>query len=120
MPKRLLSSSVLKWPSKERVLSDLNKWMKEVTKENPLILKIGYFGSCKEGNFGVGSDLDLVIIIKKTDTPFIYRAKNFDTSSFCVDVDLLVYTPEEWQKLKSSFKNRVEWIFERSSFSNKI
>jgi len=112
MPTRSLNSSVLKWPSKERIISDLNKWVKTL-KKNSSILKIGYFGSYAEGNFGVGSDLDIVIIIKETKTPFIYRAKDFDTTSFCVDVDLLVYTPEEWQKLKASFKNKVKWIFEK-------
>ena len=112
MPKRSLSLSVLKWPSKEKVISDLNKWVDNL-KKNSSILKIGYFGSYAEGNFGIGSDLDIVIIVEETKIPFIYRAKDFDTTSFCVDVDLLIYTLKEWQKLESSFKHKIKWIFER-------
>jgi len=108
---RLLSSSVLKWPSKKEVLTSLKTWAKNIKYRKPEVIKIGYFGSYAKGNYGVGSDLDLIIILKETNIPFIYRAKDFDTTSLPVCVDVLVYTEKEWKKISFSFKKDIIWLF---------
>jgi predicted nucleotidyltransferase len=113
MPVRSLNSSILKWPNKKEVLSYLKIWAKKIKNKKPEIIKIGYFGSYAKNNYGVGSDLDLVIILKETNIPFIYRAKEFDTTSLPTCVDVLIYTEKEWEKLSSSFKKYVIWLFSK-------
>jgi hypothetical protein len=49
----------------------------------------------------VGSDLDLVVIVKNSDQPFQRRAVTWDTVELPVPTDVLVYTEEEWQLLGS-------------------
>ncbi len=114
MPVRLLSSSVLKWPDKETVISALKSWAKEI-KKNKNILKVGYFGSYSTGNWGVGSDLDIIIVLKECDLPKIKRPLLFDTTQLPVPVDLLVFTEKELKKINSLafskvLKKEVKWI----------
>ncbi len=111
MPVRSLSSSVLKWPDRTTVSEALQRWVERETRRNPDILKIGYYGSYAKGNWGVGSDIDIIVILKKSNRPFIYRASEWDISSLPVHADLLVYTEEEWQHLclKSDFYKRLTY-----------
>jgi predicted nucleotidyltransferase len=79
---------------------------------------VGYFGSYARGDWGVGSDLDLVVVLSECDEPPLRRGLAFDTiSGFPVPVDLLVYTQDEWLRLgaeKSPFLQRlnaeVAWV----------
>ena len=68
----------------------------------------------------MGSDLDLVVIVDRTDLPFVRRALEWDTSALPVPTDLLVYTADEWHALLQSgsrfarvLRNETRWIFVR-------
>lgn len=57
------------------------------------------FGSYGTRNFGRNSDVDLMLVVK-TDKPFVERALDFtELMDLVPDMDLLVYTPLEFQKL---------------------
>lgn len=59
------------------------------------------FGSLArgEGSFRPDSDVDL-IVIKDVTSPFLQRADEFsDLYDLCPDLDLLVYTPQEFAQL---------------------
>jgi predicted nucleotidyltransferase len=57
------------------------------------------FGSAGSGAYTDESDVD-IIVIKETGTPFIERAREFDDIwDLAPAVDLLVYTPAEFEKL---------------------
>lgn len=99
MPVRSLSSSVLKWPDAEAVDQALRRWAEKVALDREEILQIGYFGSYARGDWGVGSDLDLIIILESCDQPFVRRSSEWDTVELPVPADVLVYTREEWQSL---------------------
>jgi predicted nucleotidyltransferase len=60
---------------------------------------LGYFGSYARGDWSVGSDLDLLIIVDDSRLPFERRAIEWDVTNLSVPVDLLVYTAKEWQAL---------------------
>jgi len=62
-------------------------------------IAIGYFGSYARGNAGVGSDLDVVIILQASDIPFNQRSQSWDFLSIPVPVEAQVYTQAEWQQL---------------------
>jgi len=64
MPVRSLSSSVLRWPDRLAVDQAVRAWAKEKAEERKEILQIGYFGSYARGDWGVGSDLDIIIILE--------------------------------------------------------
>lgn len=99
MPVRQLTSSVLKWPDAEMVSRELRRWTKDIVCERKDVLRIGYFGSYARGDWGVGSDLDLVIVVKSSSKPFERRAIEWDATSLPVPADVLVYTEEEWGSL---------------------
>jgi len=99
MPVRFLNSSVLKWPRLETVLSALAEWAVEVKQRRPELLRLGYFGSYARGDWGVGSDLDLVAVVETDARPFESRTIDWDFHGLPVAADLLVYTDHEWQTL---------------------
>jgi len=100
-------------------LEAAKRWARKVAQERPEVLRIGCFGSYARGDYGVGSDVDLLIIVARSDKPFIYRATDFDTSDLPVPADVLVYTQDEWKKLQQSgrFGERLKvetiWLYER-------
>lgn len=81
--------------------------------------RIGFFGSYARGDWGVGSDLDLVIVVESSKECFERRAAQWDTTSLPVPVDLQVYTEEEWRNLdrKRRFTKVLEeetvWVYQK-------
>ncbi len=119
MPVRSLRSSVLKWPDRAQVDAAVREWAAQVALSHPEAVRIGYFGSYARGDWGVGSDLDLVAIVAQSDLPFHRRASAWDLSDLPVPAELLVYTEEEWASLpeRSRFGRDLHeetvWIHER-------
>ncbi len=99
MPVRSLSSSVLKWPDAQTVDRALRHWAEKAVQNRTGVLQVGYFGSYARGDWGVGSDLDVIIIVESSQQPFEKRAVEWDTLELPVPTDVLVYTQEEWQSL---------------------
>lgn len=64
-------------------------------------MQIGYFGSYARGDLGVGSDLDLIVIVESSSMPMERRAAEWDTTELPVPADLLIYTKDEWQNMRS-------------------
>lgn len=121
MPVRLLSSSVLKWPDAETVDQALRRWAEKLARDREDILKIGYFGSYARGDWGVGSDLDLIIILERCDQPFVRRSSEWDTAELPVPADVLVYTKREWQSLSQqrrfhkTLTQETVWVYAKST-----
>ena len=59
--------------------------------------KPGGYGSYGRGTAGVGSDLDLLLILQRCDEPIWNRLRRWDTGSLPLACDLLVYSLEEWR-----------------------
>lgn len=99
MPIRLLNSPVLKWPDAETVWQAVRDWTEDLVRQHPEIVRVGLFGSYARGDWGVGSDIDAVIIVRETLVPFVERARQFDTYPLPLSTGLLVYTEAEWPKM---------------------
>ncbi len=96
MPVRSLGSPLLKWPDRATVEAALRAWAEEAAPGRPELERLGYFGSYARGDWGVGSDVDVVIIVRQAAAPFHERPAQWDMLRLPVPVDLLVYTPAEW------------------------
>jgi hypothetical protein len=99
MPVRSSTSSVLRWPDAHTVHQAAIRWARAAARRHPEVRRIGYFGSYARGDWGVGSDLDLVVIVEHSDQPFARRAAAWDTTDLPVPADLLTYTTAEWDAL---------------------
>lgn len=94
MPVRSLRSSTLRWPRRDEVFSALEAWVS--TLEVPGLLAVGVFGSYARGDYGVGSDLDLLIVLNSSALPFERRMALLPLENLPVPAEALVYTLEEW------------------------
>jgi predicted nucleotidyltransferase len=121
MPVRSSSSSVLRWPDRDAVDGAARAWARRQA-ERPDLEALGYFGSYARGDWGVGSDLDLVAILSRSDEPFERRALAWDLSQLPVPAEILVYTREEWARrlerggrFARVLETEVVWLLRRPS-----
>lgn len=121
MPVRSSNSSVLVWPTRAEVERAVRRWAADVAGRRQNLVGLGCFGSFARGDWGVGSDLDLVAIVRETETPFARRALDWDLTPLPVAADLLIYTVGEWKAIVASggrfgrmLADEVVWIVGRS------
>jgi len=109
----------MKWPDAQAVDRALREWAHAQAKHHPEILRVGYIGSYARGDWGVGSDLDVLLIVVQSDLPFEQRAAAWHVDTLPVPADLMVYTLDEWLRIPrdSRFAQAVQrearWVFER-------
>jgi predicted nucleotidyltransferase len=83
------------------------------------VLAIGYFGSYARGDWGVGSDIDLVVVKAVADEPFERRALAYDATGLPVPADVLVYGDDEWQRMLArggfarTVAGEIVWVVDR-------
>jgi len=95
-----------------RLESELIRFVDYIV-ENYSPQKIILFGSFAEGVSQLWSDIDLVVI-RETDERFLDRSKEILSSLMPkVGLDLLIYTPEEFEKLCQERKFFSETIVGR-------
>lgn len=99
MPVRSLTSSTLKWPDAQAVHEAVRALARRLAGAHPELRRLGYFGSYARGDWGVGSDVDLLAIVEHSDRPFAERRLDFALEGLPVPADLLVYTAQEWEAL---------------------
>jgi len=102
------------------VQSALDAWAEVAAAQHPELLRLGCFGSFARGDWGMGSDLDLVAVIDSNDKPFERRSVDWDLNGLPVPADLLVYTREEWERLQQdggrfaeTMAGETTWLFFR-------
>ncbi len=96
MPVRSSSSPVLRWPDLTAVHTALVSWARSAASRDARVARVGYFGSYAHGAWGVGSDLDVVLVVRDADLPFAERAAQWDLTALPVPAEALVYTGDEW------------------------
>jgi uncharacterized protein len=119
MPVRSLTSSVLKWPDARTVDAAARRWAESVVALHPEVERVGYFGSYARGDWGPGSDLDLILILDGSEEVFERRPVGWDITGLPVPADVLVYTEREWESLaqRGRFHETVTreavWVYSR-------
>ena len=117
MPVPSPSGSVRRWPAAAEVLEQAGRWAAQQISDHPDLVAVGVFGSYGRGTAGVGSDLDLLLILQRCDEPIWNRLRRWDTGSLPLACDLLVYSLEEgrslpqWNpKLAEALLNDTRWL----------
>ena len=117
MPVRSLTSSVLKWPDRAAVDVAARRWAEQQVGLHPELQRLGYFGSYARGDWGVGSDLDLIAVVIQSDLPFEERPLGWDLTPLPVPAEILVYTQVEWRRLEqeggrfaATIRAEVVWL----------
>jgi hypothetical protein len=120
MPVRSLNSSVIKWPDQKTGHNAVSDWARKVSQEHPKIIRIGYVGSYARGDWGVGSDLDLIIFLERSERSFWQRALDLPLPDLPVPADMLVYIMDEWQSLAKqgtrfykTVQREARWVYAR-------
>jgi hypothetical protein len=82
---------------------------------------VGVFGSYGRGDAGVGSDLDLVLILRDCSEPVWERLRRWETRALPLACDLLVYSLQEWRtlpqwnpRLAQVLRQETRWLGEVS------
>jgi hypothetical protein len=91
---------VLKWPDRETVDAAARRWAERQRLHHPELTRLGYFGSYARGDWGVGSDLDLIAIVRDAELPARDRPLQWELDELPVPAEILVYTAREWQRLE--------------------
>lgn len=99
MPVKSSTSSVMRWPTAEQVLAALGKWAETQAAARSELRAVGYFGSYARGDAGFGSDLDVVAILERSDSPPLERLRDWPFEELPVPADLLLYTVAEWRRV---------------------
>ena len=124
MPVRSLSSSVIAWPGKNQVESAVAAGALELSKRCDGLVAVGYFGSYARGDWGVGSDLDLIVVLGQSGLPFGRRSVPMETGKLPVPVDMLIYTRSEFEEMMrrggrfaATLHAEAEWVWQRCDFT---
>ena len=119
MPVRSLRSSVLRWPDRETVHGAVAGWAANLVNSRADICGVGYFGSYARGDWGMGSDLDVIVVLKTSNAPFGERTLGQDVLNLPVSVDLIIYTVDEWRALATrdgkfyrEIMSEAVWVYE--------
>jgi predicted nucleotidyltransferase len=97
--------TVFKALERERLLACLGEWVAEMRQRHPEIVSVGLFGSYARGDYGPGSDADVVVLVRCCDEPrWFLRPLEYDTYHLPVGVDLFVYTEAEAESLRAESK----------------
>ncbi|MBI4304844.1 MAG: nucleotidyltransferase domain-containing protein [Chloroflexi bacterium] len=121
MPVRLLDSPVLKWPDHDTVHSAVRQWAQSVARSLAAeieVIAIGYFGSYARGDWGPGSDVDIMIITAQQpahDPHRHYSPVDWETWGLPVPADVLVYAADEWARLGGKMgkvlREETVWVY---------
>jgi predicted nucleotidyltransferase len=99
----------------------VQRWAERKAREHPEVVRIGYLGSYARGDWGVGSDVDLLILVEHSGVPFEGRGAQWAPDELPVPADVLVYTLAEWQSLPREGRfyrtvmREAVWVWERGT-----
>lgn len=100
MPGKSSNSVKVFFADKNRVLREVKDYAAKLRRASPEVLKIGLFGSYATGTFSPGSDVDLLIILRKSSKRFLDRIPDYFPENLSVGCDLFPYTAKEIETMK--------------------
>jgi predicted nucleotidyltransferase len=101
-----LSTVEIKSTKPELIQHAVREYCNWLFQQFPEVQSVLWFGSWVSGIPTPGSDVDLCLIIDRSDQPFRDRISKYLPIGFPVGVDIFPYTQEELQRLETE---RPEW-----------
>ncbi len=106
MPERSSNSVKVVFADKNKVLHELADYTRKV-KRRPDVKKVGLFGSYATEAFGPASDVDLLIILRRSRKRFLDRIPDYLPENLSVGCDVFPYTDDEINKMQ---QEESPWI----------
>jgi len=85
---------------KANVVRQLKDYAKSIKRMHPEVERVGYFGSYATDTYGPASDVDLLIILRRSDRRFLDRIPDFIPDNLSICCDVFPYTSEEIKKMQ--------------------
>jgi predicted nucleotidyltransferase len=102
---------------KANVLRQLKDYARRIEQTHPEVERVGYFGSYANDTYGPASDVDLLIILRRSDKRFLDRIPDFFPKNLSICCDVFPYTSEELEKMQAQNNpwichvlNEVVWL----------
>ena len=70
---------MIKWPNREEVDRAVREWIRTESARHAGLCRLAYFGSYARGDWGVGSDLDLIAVVDDASEPYERRTLELST-----------------------------------------
>ncbi len=93
-------SLVVKSNNEAAVERAVRRWVAGIAAQRSEVRRIVWFGSRVNGIPSPGSDVDICLVLARSDKPFRERAADFLPLGFPVGLDLFPYTLEELDQLR--------------------
>jgi len=97
---------------KKKVLRQLKEYTKKIKQTELAVKKVGLFGSYATDTFGPASDVDLLIILRKSPKRFLDRIPDYLPSDLSVSSDVFPYTSEEIEKMKQDGNRWIRHVLD--------
>jgi len=107
MPERSSNSVKIFFADKDKVLGEVREYVRRIRQAHPEVEKVGLFGSYATDTYGPASDVDLLIILRKSDKRFPDRIPDLLPDNLSVACDVFPYTQAEIEKMK---QDENPWI----------
>ncbi len=98
--KRSYGSVTIYSIDKTAIWQALHSWL-DALRQRPEVLAVILFGSMASQRMGVGSDVDVLLVLSESDQPFLERTVTYKPRRFPVDIDVFPYT---WQEIQAGQK----------------
>jgi len=105
-------SARVRYADPERIRKAVQAHAAALRAAHPEIRSIRWFGSWPKGTAAPGSDVDLFILVDRSDKPARDRMPDFLPRTFPVGIDLFVYTEDELRRLRTEHPSLAETIQE--------
>jgi predicted nucleotidyltransferase len=100
MQEKSSNSVKVVFADKANVLRLLKDYVKRIKRTRPEVERVGFFGSYANDTYGPASDVDLLVILRRSDKRFLDRIPDYVPGNLCVSCDVFPYTNEEIEKMK--------------------
>ena len=74
-------------------------WARDLRARRLEVVRVFCTGSAARGDYGVGSDIDVVVIVARAPDSPVERRRLYEPEALPVPADLWVYTTDEWDSL---------------------
>lgn len=101
MESRSSGSVRIFWLDRPKILGCLVRAAEALAQLKPEIQQVWLFGSLARGDATPGSDADVLLIVDGSPKPFHDRAADYALDGCGIGVDLLVYTRDEFEQLRT-------------------